>query len=132
MRCWEHYARFDALVMAPVAMGACLMAYRITDETPYTDPNSRGTGSIVTERKGYILRTRGEHNRMVRHDYVCPVHGVHEHMVSSGDVPNEMPCCFVVTSEPCGSDWRHVICGESSPWRHPTVNQGLSAGSVKS
>lgn len=108
-----------------------MSGYVITEETPYADPHSRGTGSIVTERRGYILRTRGEHNRMVRHDYRCPVHGVFEAMVQSGDVPDEMPCGHRIYSATPG--WEHVWteCDRESPWQYPTVAQGLSAGSVK-
>lgn len=108
------------------------MGYRITDETPYQDPHSRGTGSIVTQRKGYILRTRGEHNRLVRHDFDCPLHGVFEARVPSGDVPTEMPCSVMLWCVVNGEVTdRQVSCGEPSPYRVPVVGQGLASGSVK-
>jgi hypothetical protein len=104
-----------------------MSGFMITEETPYVDPHSRGTGSIVTERKGYVLRTRGEHNRLVRHDYRCPVHGVFEEMVPSGDVPDAMPCFVTVVTDEHGAGQ----CHQRSPWQYPTVAQGISAGSVK-
>ncbi len=102
------------------------MSFRITEETPYTDPHSRGTGSIVHERNGYILRTRGEHNRMVRHDYRCPVHGLFEAMVPSGDVPDIVPC-----NVPLALYMSGVQCGMSASWQSPNVAQGWTAGTVK-
>jgi hypothetical protein len=107
-----------------------MSGFVITDETPYADPHSRGTGSIVTERKGYVLRTRGEHNRLVRHDYRCPVHGIIERDVNSGDVPDYMQCPVTVGiyNDPSNAHQ----CTEMMPWQYPTVAQGLSAGSVKS
>lgn len=95
------------------------MSFRIVEETPFPDLHSRGTGSIVTERNGYILRTRGEHNRLVRHDYRCPVHGVFEATTPSGEVPDVMLCPF-------------DSCTKMSPWQYPSVAQGISAGKVKS
>ena len=103
------------------------MGLTITDETPFPDLHSRGTGSIVTERPGYILRTRGEHNRLVRHDYRCPVHGVFETIVPSGDVPDEVKCRHMVDGEYRGS----LDCGKHSPWQAPSVGQGWAAGTVK-
>lgn len=106
------------------------MNYKITNETPYMDPNSYGTGSIVTPREGYNLRTRGDHNHLVRHDYRCPVHGVFEKLVTSGDVPDVVPCL-----ERVDRDWStggFITCDLGARWQYPTVNQGISAGSVKS
>jgi hypothetical protein len=108
--------------------GELFMAFKITEETSYTDPHSRGTGSIVTERKGYILRTRGEHNRLVRHDYRCPIHGVFEVMVRSGDVPESMPCPAEILTRVFTCTW---ICCMNSEYVTPTVAQGWSAGKVK-
>jgi len=153
------------------------MNYKITDVVPYSDPHSRGTGSIVTQhivavcecldhgtfevratlfpghtidheppgcsecrldrncknncwaisrRVVRITRTRGEHNRLVRHDYRCPVHGVFEAMVKSGYVPDNIPCQYVdIHEEPL------IKCGVPSPWQYPIVGQGISAGIVK-
>ena len=119
----------------------CTVNYKVTDEVPYSDPHSRGTGSIVTQRKGYILRTRGEHNRLVRHDYRCPVHGVFEAMVPSGEVPAEMSCqkrseprmfdLFGATGQEIERIKELYVCGKPSPWQTPTVAQGWAAGSVK-
>lgn len=120
------------------------MNYRITDEVPYSDPHSRGTGSIVTQRKGYVLRTRGDHNHMVRHDYRCPVHGVFEAMVPSGDVPSEMPCpeidhtycwrdndgAIVISCDTYPAP--PVRCDGPSTYQAPMVGQGWAAGTVKS
>lgn len=109
-----------------------MSSYVITDEVPYQDPHSRGTGSIVTERKGYILRTRGEHNRLVRHDYRCPEHGLFEALVPSDAVPDAMPCIsmdhrFINAID--HGPWSY--CNLPSPYQPPTVAQGLAAGKVK-
>lgn len=111
------------------------MNYRITDEVPYADPHSRGTGSVVTQRKGYVLRTRGDHNHMVRHDYRCPVHGVFEAMVPSGDVPEAIRCNSTDWSMMGG--WvREAMhgkpCDELAYYQAPMVGQGWAAGTVKS
>lgn len=99
------------------------MSFRITEETPYTDPHSRGTGSIVHERKGYILRTRGDHGHPVPHDYLCESHGVFEAKVPSGEVPHEIPCRHPSTV--------YMGCSKMATYQAPIVAQGWAAGTVK-
>lgn len=118
------------------------------EHTPYRQEPSRGTGSTVEQREGeaFVRRTRGEHGRMIAHDYECPVHGRFEARVPSGAVPDEMPC-------PVDTGWhlaegapgegllvvgqqdpraRPLYCGLTSPWRPQQIAVGWSAGSVRS
>lgn len=51
----------------------------------------RGVG-VVEERKGYTVRTSGDVDKLVPHEYECPVHGRFVVEVKASDVPDRSQC----------------------------------------
>lgn len=98
---------------------------------PAREPN-RGTNSIVEERKGFTIRTRGDTSGTIEHEYECPVHGRFKAMVPRSGVPDGLHCSVTRESEtwerPCG---RYLVCWLESPWCAPLVGIGVAAGEVK-
>lgn len=125
------------------------------EHTPYKGEPSRGTGSVVTPmREGWVMRTRGEHGRPVRHDFECPVHGVFEQEAPSDAVPDSVPCPLdswsvvgfpeeyasrAAAEESCRARGIGLYevrletqrCAEDAPWRAQRIAVGWSAGSVR-
>ena len=91
-------------------------------ESPYRGEPSYGTNSIVVERKGYNVRTRGDTSGTIEHEYECPVHGRFKAHVPRADVPDEEKC----------RTWLSVtlFCGQWSRWVPPLVGVGKSSGEV--
>lgn len=106
------------------------------EHTPYRQEPSRGTGSHVEQREGeaFVRRTRGDHGRLVKHDYECPVHGRFEARCPSDAVPNEMPCPHADIGVDLGYTMAPRVnhCGRTSTWRAQQIAVGWSAGSVRS
>lgn len=111
---------------------------RFTDEVidrkaTFFVPGGPKGPSTVTERKGYVLRERGDVDGRIAHEYMCPEHGRFTAMVSRRDVPDEGPCPAVivvpagVVYPPCDST---ETCGLTSPWSPSTVGVGKSSGEV--
>lgn len=111
------------------------------DEVRLETQKCAETAPVVTTRTLFVTRSRGEHGRIVTHDYECPHHGQFEARVESANVPDEMPCAAVVhdghMDPPCcpremPCEWHGVYCGMTSPWRAQRIAVGWSAGSVRS
>lgn len=104
------------------------MKWSDTITRPAREPN-RGTNSIVEERKGFTIRTRGDTSGMIEHEYECPVHGRFKRSVPRRDVPDREECGVPLRRD---HDHRHVECGMLSSWCAPLVGIGWSAGEVDS
>lgn len=66
----------------------------------------RGVG-IVEERKGYTVRTSGDVDKLVPHEYECPVHGRFAVELPASDVPDELPC-NLNSWTPAGTDLEYA------------------------
>lgn len=87
--------------------------------TPF---DTRGPKRLWDAPAGVVHRARGDVGRLVKHDYLCPVHGRFELEVPSNDVPDEVIC---------GSH-TGIFCGATSPWSPGTVSVWKSSGEVTS
>lgn len=88
----------------------------------------RGVG-VVEERKGYTVRTSGDVDKLVPHEYECPVHGRFTVEVKASDVPDEERCPVEAeTPEACDCG---CSCSLASPWCGSSqVGIGISSGEV--
>lgn len=100
--------------------------------SPYRGTPSHGTGSTVVERKGYVVRTRGDTLGAIEHEYECPVHGRFRAMVPRADVPNAIRCHC-----PTGhkrliplDEWHNPNAHCVALWVPPLVGIGKSSGEV--
>lgn len=108
------------------------------------------------ERKGYIVRTRGDTEGMIKHEYVCPLHGKFEAMVERAYVPDVISCPLeswsindddveYPTREAAEDHVRDVMkagldevmlvmskCHADAPWAGAAMGIGVSAGEVSS
>lgn len=125
--------------------------------TPF---DTRGPKRLWDAPAGVVHRARGDVGRMVKHDYLCPVHGRFELEVPSNDVPDGVACPTPIESvvpadaeqilrglyEPADIDaallvdpdaiakiWKGTgACGLVSPWSPGTVSVWKSSGEVTS
>jgi hypothetical protein len=90
---------------------------------------SRGTGSTVEQRTGYVVRTRGDTDGFIEHEYECPVHGRFRESVERSSVPDEAKCSSPIMGP---LYFGQLYCGQYSPWVPPLVGIGRAAGEVES
>lgn len=112
-------------------------AKQVTTCTPL---DTRGPKRLWDAPAGCVSRARGDVGRLVKHDYVCPVHGRFELEVPSGDVPDVVPCPTEqdVDLVNCSAAEAYEainqlgVCGLASPWSPGAVNIWASSGEVTS
>jgi hypothetical protein len=99
--------------------------------SPYRREPSYGTGSVVVERKGYNVRTRGDTSGTIEHEYECPVHGRFKAMVPRVDVPDARQCP-TASGHTLSRDgeWSSTFCTSVARWVPPLVGVGRSSGEV--
>ena len=105
--------------------------------TECTPTDTRGPKRLWDAPAGLVRRDRGDVGRIVRHDYLCPVHGRFEVEVASNDVPDYMACPFDVGPPEHAIDFvedDRVVpsCGELALWSPSTFGIWQSAGEVSS
>ena len=113
---------------------------RIVDEVkPYRPSGGSNAGSVVEERKGFVIRSRGDVGGVIRHEYECPVHGRFSREVSRASVPETVQCRSGAT----GCDFVMAVwalprypwqwseaCDRDASWCPPLVSIGIPAGEV--
>lgn len=89
----------------------------------------------VEEKRGFVVRTRGDTSGAVMHTYRCPVHGEFDRMVPRDRVPDRVACSQMCTATVDHGSYQLTgqhICGEVSPWGGSRCGIGVSAGYVES
>lgn len=87
---------------------------------------SRGTGSVVEQRVGYTVRTRGDIGGWIEHEYECPVHGRFSRTMKRHVIEDVIQCA---------RGWQTneaTKCTEWATWVPPLVGIGRAAGEVDS
>jgi hypothetical protein len=87
-----------------------------------------GSSSVVPRGKTWGIRERGDTQKLVQHNYRCPVHGVFELRVSVADVPDEVFCPDGWTDP---ERWRsREFCGRTAHWAGSSCAIGIESGMV--
>lgn len=120
-----------------------------------TPMDTRGPKRLWGAPAGVVQRHRGDTGRLVKHDYLCPVHGRFELEVPASDVPDEVPCTLDSWSVAGFSEeypTREAVaealrarcigvdevrletqrCGDTATWSPSTFGIWVSAGEVAS
>jgi hypothetical protein len=113
--------------------------------TEVTPLDTRGPKRLWDAPAGVVQRHRGDTGRLVKHDYLCPVHGRFEIEVPASDAPDEVLCPLWSDSSPMAMVERLLtspadvvesvaaaVCGQPSPWSPSTFGIWASAGEVMS
>lgn len=132
---------------------------RNTDHRDFTDervehpatwfvPGGPSGPSTVEQRKGYVVRSRGDtaalrqrlgvEPRRIPREFVCPVHGRFTREVDetvdevSCDADEDFDFTGMSAAEACEVSNQLNTCGLTSPWSPSSVGQGKSSGEVMS
>lgn len=82
----------------------------------------------VEEKRGFVVRTRGDTEGRVMHQYRCPVHGLFDAMVPRFFVPDVIRCDHPVKR----ASFDDNFCDRESHWAGSACGIGVSAGYVES
>lgn len=95
--------------------------------------DSSGSGTLKPMGKTWGMRVSGDVDKLVPHEYCCPVHGRFTVQVRASDVPDAVECHHeygnrIATCVP--PRYVPMVCRHRSPWAGSSCAIGIEPGMV--